>query len=105
MTEVYVIRNQNGHYWGKGKEWVSGSEPKTVFRVKHEDEAVNTLFELSTRDVELRGEVVAAELSERGDPVVEPSQVPLPSVEGEGNPEPGLSAAVEPTDSTVEEVR
>ena len=34
MTEVYVIRNQHGHYWAKSKEWVDGSEPRTVMRAK-----------------------------------------------------------------------
>lgn len=79
MTEVFVIRNQLGHYWGKGKAWVDGSQPRQVQRARHRDEAVNTLVELSSRDFELRGEVVAAELSERGEPLVEPSQNPLPA--------------------------
>lgn len=83
MTDVYVIRNQNGHYWGKSKEWVSGSEAKNVLRTKHEDEAINTLFELSSKDVELRGEVIPAELSERGQPMIESSLIPLPTVEQE----------------------
>ena len=83
MTDVLVIRNQHGHYWGKSKEWVSGDEPKAVLRVKHEDEGINTLFELSSKDIELRGEVVATTLSEKGEPVVEASQVPLPSLEPE----------------------
>ncbi len=83
MTDVYVIRNQHGHYWGKSKDWVSGDDPKAVLRAKHEDEAVNTLFELSAKDIELRGEVIAAALSERGHPEIEPSQVPLPSLEPE----------------------
>ncbi len=78
MTEVYVIRNQLGHYWGKSKAWVSGADPRTVLRVKHRDEGVNTLVELSARDIELRGEVIAAELSERGEPVLEVSDIPLP---------------------------
>lgn len=78
MTEVFVIRNQLGHYWGKGKAWVDGSQPRHVQRARHRDEAVNTLVELSSRDFELRGEVLAAELSERGEPIVEPSQNPLP---------------------------
>ena len=90
MTEVYVIRNQLGHYWAKSKEWVDGSEPRTVMRAKHEDEAVNTLFELSAKDIDLRGEVVAAELSERGDPVIPVSEHPLPATE-----EPEPEAAVE----------
>ena len=78
MSDVFVIRNQLGHYWGKGKLWVDGREAKAVMRSRHRDEAVNTLFELSSRDVELRGEVVAVDVDPRGEPVVEPSQVPLP---------------------------
>ena len=100
-TDVYVIRNQHGHYWGKSKEWVSGSDPKAVVRARHEDEAINTLFELSSKDIELRGEVVAAELSERGHPIIEASQIPLPSLEDEG--EPAAAAGVEGTEPTAEE--
>jgi len=78
MTEVFVIRNQLGHYWGKSKAWVDGSEARAVMRAKHRDEAINTLVELGSKDFELRGEVIAAQLSERGEPMVEPSQIPLP---------------------------
>lgn len=77
MTDVFVIRNQLGHYWGKRKTWVDGSEARAVMRAKHEDEAVNTLFELGSRDFELRGEVLATQLSERGEPIIEASQIPL----------------------------
>jgi hypothetical protein len=92
MTDVYVVRNQLGHYWGKARHWVDGSSPKAVMRSKHEDEAINTLFELSSRDIELRGEVIAVALSERGEPVIEPSQIPLldavedDAAEGEEDP-------------------
>ena len=78
MANLFVIRNQLGHYWGKGKAWVDGSDPKSVVRAKHQDEAVNTLFELSSKDFELRGEVVSVETSDRGEPVIEASQIPLP---------------------------
>jgi hypothetical protein len=90
MNEVFVIRNQDGHYWGKGKEWVDGSEARAVMRAKHRDEAVNTLVELSSKDYALRGEVIATALSERGEPVVEPSQIPLPVA-----PEPEPQSAVQ----------
>ncbi len=82
MTDVYVIRNQLGHYWGKNKTWADGHDPHAVQRSKHEDEAVNTLFELSSKDFELRGEVLKVPLSERGEPVVEPSANPLPAEPG-----------------------
>lgn len=81
MTDVFVVRNQLGHYWGKAKTWVDGSNPRAVLRTPYHDEAVNTLFELSSRDIELRGEVIATTLSERGEPVIEPSQIPLHSDE------------------------
>lgn len=78
MTDVFVVRNQLGHYWGKAKTWVDGSDPRAVMRTPHEDEAINTLFELSSRDIELRGEVIATQLTERKDPRIEPSEIPLP---------------------------
>jgi len=77
MTDVFVVRNQLGHYWGKASIWVDGSNPRTVMRSRYEDEAINTLFELSSKDVELRGAVIRAHLTERGDPIIEPSQFPL----------------------------
>ena len=82
MTDVFVIRNQLGHYWGKSKAWVDGSQPRLVLRTAHRDEAVNTLFELSSKDFELRGEVVQAQLGERGEPIIEASQIPLPMEPG-----------------------
>ena len=91
MTDVFVIRNQLGHYWGKSKTWVDGSEARAVMRAKHEDEAINTLFELGSKDFELRGEVLAAELSERGEPVIEASQIPL-LLEPEAEPEADADA-------------
>lgn len=94
MTEVFVIRNQLGHYWGKSKTWVDGSDARAVMRARHEDEAVNTLFELSSKDFELRGEVLAAQLTERGDPIVEPSQIPL-LLEAESAPESPAAAQPE----------
>jgi len=78
MTDVFVIRNQLGHYWGKSKTWVDGTQPRQVLRTPHRDEAVNTLFELSSKDFELRGDVLATRLSDRGEPVIEPSEHPLP---------------------------
>ena len=74
MPDVYVVRNQLGHYWGKRKDWVDGRDAKVVMRTKHEDEAINTLFELGSKDFALRGEVVAVALNERDEPIIEPSE-------------------------------
>lgn len=82
--EVHVVRNQLGHYWGKSKAWVDGRDPRGVARVKHRDEGVNLLFELSAKDVDLRGEVIAVPVTERGEPVLEVSPIPLPDAEADG---------------------
>ncbi|HEY7775431.1 MAG TPA: hypothetical protein VIC02_02725, partial [Kineobactrum sp.] len=78
MNEMFVVRNQLGHYWGKSKAWVDGRDPRAVQRVRHHDEGVNLLFELSSKNIDLRGEVLAAEISARGEPVLEVSTTPLP---------------------------
>ena len=64
MSEVFVVRNQLGQYWGKKKRWVDGTKPRVVAHFKHEDEGLNQLVELSSKDIELRGEVAAAELDD-----------------------------------------
>ncbi|MDP4650913.1 MAG: hypothetical protein NWQ24_01170 [Haliea sp.] len=95
MSEVFVVSNQLGHYWGKSKAWVDGRDSRPVARLKHRDEAVNLLFELSSKDVTLRGEVLATAVDSRGDPVIEPSQHPLPGAEADllTGTEPTLDAA------------
>jgi hypothetical protein len=95
MTDVFVVRNQLGHYWGKARIWVDGANPRTVMRFRHEDEAINTLFELSSKDIALRGEVLAAPLTERGDPIIEPSQFPLLEEENPSGEESDADAAHE----------
>jgi len=78
MTDTFVIRNQLGHYWGKRKTWVDGSDARAVMRTAQRDDATNTLFELSSKDFELRGEILSVELDQRSEPIVETSQHPLP---------------------------
>ncbi len=81
MSDVFVVRNQLGQYWGKKKRWVDGTKPRTVAHFKHEDEGLNQLVELSSKDIELRGEVAGVALDERGVPVVEPSEHLIPEEE------------------------
>ena len=103
MTDIFVIRNQLGHYWGKGKHWVDGSEPKTVMKLKHRDEAINTLFELSSKDIELRGEILEAELNSRGEPRVVPSEIPLPEAPDTEADETESAAAEDQPDNEMED--
>lgn len=71
MKQLFVIRNQNQHYLGRHHEWLDGSHAPALFRTPHRDVAVNELFEANLKDVGLRGEIIACEADERGQPVVE----------------------------------
>jgi hypothetical protein len=74
MSEVFVVRNQLGQYWGKKKRWVDGTKARAVAHFKHEDEGLNQLVELSAKDIGLRGGVAPVPVDDRGLPVVEPSE-------------------------------
>lgn len=78
--EVFVIRNQLGQFWTRAGEWVDGREPQRLLKIKHHDEAVNQLVELSAKDIELRGEVLACDLDERKEPTIEASSHLTPTL-------------------------
>jgi hypothetical protein len=68
---VYVIRNQHGLYLNKQQEWVDGRDAQSLFRCVHHDEAINTVFEVSAREITLRAEALACPLDARKNPQVE----------------------------------
>lgn len=78
--QVFIIRNQLGQFWIRAGEWVDGREPQRILKLRHRDEAVNLLVELSTKDIDLRGEVVECDLNGRGDPQVDVSEHATPTL-------------------------
>jgi hypothetical protein len=86
MSEIFVVCNQLGQYWGKKKHWVDGTNAKKVMTLKHRDEGLNVLVELSARDIELRGEVLIVAATDRGVPRVEPSKHLIAEVEKQAPP-------------------
>lgn len=59
MSNVFVVRNQDGYFATKQKEWACGRDPKILFRSPHRDEAINIVFELSSKDIYLRAEAIS----------------------------------------------
>lgn len=84
MKQVYVVRNQEGYFATKKKEWECGREPKLLFRSEHKDEAINLVFELSSKDIYLRAEAIAVDLSDDKQPIVEVTAPPKPKPAAEG---------------------
>ena len=81
MTKVFVVSNQQGLFANKHKEWVDGREAKSLFRSPHKDEAINWVFELSSKDISVRAEAISVELDDKKQPVVEVSAEPVIATE------------------------
>ncbi len=90
MDKVFVVKNQQGLYLSKQQEWVNGADSQILFRTAHRDEAINTVFEVSSRDIYLRAEVVACDPDTKNNPVVAVADQPdLPMAEsGAADAEP-----------------
>ncbi len=91
-SNVFVVTNQNGHFLNKHREWVDGREPRLLFRSPHKDEAINLVFEMSSKDIDLRAEAVNVPLNEHNQPQVEvtnPIEDPEPEPEAEASGESG----------------
>jgi len=83
MASVFVVKNQLGLFLNKQQEWVDGRDAHTLYRTTHKDEAINTVFEVSSRDIYLRAEAFACECDEKGNPLVEVTVVPPPPAQEE----------------------
>jgi hypothetical protein len=70
MSHVFVVVNQQGLCASKQKEWIDGRDPKQLFRSPHKDEALNMVFELSSKDIYLRAETLSVELNDKKQPLV-----------------------------------
>ena len=82
MSDMYVVKNQHGLFASKHKEWLDGREPKLLFRCQHKDEAINMVFELSSKDINIRAEAIIVETDANKHPVVEVT-APPPAVDPE----------------------
>lgn len=78
MASVFVVKNQLGLFLNKQQEWVDGSDNHTLYRSTHKDEALNTVFEVSSRDIYLRAETFSCECDEKGNPRVDIATPPAP---------------------------
>lgn len=81
MTTTFVIQNQDGHYLGKQKDWTDGSDRRVIFRCADKVDAINLVFELSSKNTSLRAQYVECDIDDFGNPVVKASDTPLPAAE------------------------
>ena len=96
MERHFILKNQDGHYWVRAKEWVDGADRTRVAAYKHRDEASNLVFELSSKDFGLRVDVLEVALKDSKLPKLTVSQIALPGLEDdeEENSEPAVENPV-----------
>lgn len=93
MATAYVVRNQLGQYLTKKAEWCSGRDASIVFCKPHFDEALNQLFEINTKDIELRGKVVEIEVDDKKPVITEWGPDPMQQALVSGPDAAGSDAA------------
>lgn len=76
MSELFILQNHDKLFLGRQKEWLDGSDPASLFKTPHKDEAVNQVFEISSKDYTQRIKVVSCKANEKGLPVIEPALLP-----------------------------
>ena len=72
MSEFFILQNHEKRFLGRQKEWLDGSDPASLYKTPHKDEAVNQVFEISSKDYTQRIKVVSCKVNEKGLPVIEP---------------------------------
>ncbi len=76
MSELFILQNHDKLFLGRQKEWLDGRDPASLFKTPHKDEAVNQVFEISSKDYTQRIKVVSCKVNEKGLPVIEPERLP-----------------------------
>ena len=103
MSNVFIVKNQEGYFASKQKEWECGREPKALFRSPHRDEAINLVFELSSKDIYLRAEAISVELDDKKQPIVEVTAPPKPQADSEEDTVLETAETAETADSDTSE--
>lgn len=78
MSELFILQNQDKLFLGKQNNWVDGRDLNALFRTAHKDEAINQMFEASSKDYKQRLKVLGCPANEKGLPVIDPELMPEP---------------------------
>lgn len=72
MSELFILQNQDKLFLGKQNNWVDGSDASVLFKSVHKDEAINQMFEVSSKDYTQRIKVISCAANEKGLPQIDP---------------------------------
>lgn len=78
MSELFILQNQDNLFLGKQKEWLDGRDAAALYKTPYKDEAVNQMFEISSKDYTQRIKVLACNASDKGLPSISEDLLPPP---------------------------
>ena len=78
MNQTFILQNQDKLFFGKNKEWVDGYDANAVYKTLHKDEAVNQMFEITSKDYKQRVKVLSCDLDEKALPIIDSEIMPAP---------------------------
>lgn len=78
MTELFILQNQDNLFFGKQKEWLDGRDTAALYKTPFKDEAVNQMFEISSKDYTQRIKVLTCAASDKGLPLIPEDLLPPP---------------------------
>ena len=78
MSELFILQNQDKLFLGKQNIWLDGRDLNALFKTAYKDEAINQMFEASSKDYKQRIKVVTCAANEKGLPAIDPEIMPEP---------------------------
>jgi hypothetical protein len=78
MSELFILQNQDKLFLGRQNNWLDGRDLAALFKTAHKDEAINQMFEASSKDYKQRIKVLSCSANEKGLPVIDPELLPEP---------------------------
>ena len=78
MSELFILQNQDKLFLGRQNNWLDGRDLAALFKTVHKDEAINQMFEASSKDYKQRIKLLCCSANEKGLPIIDPELLPEP---------------------------
>lgn len=78
MSELFILQNQDKLFLGRQNNWLDGRDLAALYKTAHKDEAINQMFEASSKDYKQRIKVLSCSANEKGLPLIAPELMPEP---------------------------
>ncbi len=102
MNQTFILQNQDKLFFGKSKEWVDGYDANALFKTPHKDEAVNQMFEITSKDYRQRVKVISCDLDDKALPIIDSDIMPAPLPKAPKPPKAGEDLFAEPVTASDE---